>query len=144
MMLPSIFGDSFIDDFMNDDFMRFPSRQGKKMNFALKTDIKEVDGNYEISVDMPGYNKEDVSAKLDNGYLTISASHKEENDEKDDNGKYIRRERYVGEAKRSFFVGKDVRQEDMKAKFENGVLKLEFPKDTPKEVEEAKFIQIEG
>ena len=106
---------------------------------------KRQDGHYELDVDMPGFSKEDIKVELKDGYLTISASTKKDNDEKDENGKYIRRERYMGSCSRSFQVGDSVKQEDIKAKFENGILKLSVPKEEAQpKVEENKYIAIEG
>src|SRR5699024_10874335 len=89
---------------------------------AMKTDIREHDTGYELDIDLPGFKKDEIKAELENGYLTISATKSANNDEKDKKGKYIRRERYAGTMQRSFFVGDDVTQEDIKAKFENGIL----------------------
>jgi HSP20 family protein len=139
MLMPSIFGENLLDD-----WMRFPFG-GYSENSLMKTDIRESDGSYEMDIDMPGFQKEDIKAELKEGYLTISASTKKNNDEKDENGKYIRRERYMGSCSRSFYVGSDVKQEDIKAKFENGILKLTVPRQEalPK-TEENKCIAIEG
>ena len=107
--------------------------------------MKESDAGYEIGIELPGYKKEDVKAELKDGNLTISASTNTENDEKDENGKYIRRERFSGSCSRSFYVGEAVEQEDIKAKFEDGVLKVFVPKKEVKPVvEEKKYITIEG
>lgn len=147
MLMPSIFGENLIDDFF-EDFAR-PVR--RSMNYGapaagiMKTDVKETDGGYELNIDLPGYKKEDVKAELNEGYLTISASTESSNDEKDSNGKYIRRERYSGTCSRSFYVGEDVTQEEIKAKFEDGILKLFVPKKEEKnELPEKKYIAIEG
>lgn len=139
MLMPSIFGENLLDD-----WMRFPFG-GYSENSLMKTDIRESDGSYEMDIDMPGFQKEDIKAELKEGYLTISASTKKNNDEKDENGKYIRRERYMGSCSRSFYVGSDVKQEDIKAKFENGILKLTVSRQEalPK-TEENKCIAIEG
>ena len=153
MMMPSVFGDRFFDDFMND-FM-WPARQphrphhrhgcGPRHEFhPMKTDIVETEEGFEISMDLPGYDKEEVKAQLKDGYLTVSAERNEAEDTKDEEGRYIRRERFSGSYQRSFFVGKDVTQDDIRAKFEDGVLKLEIPKDVPKKVEEKQVISIEG
>lgn len=150
MMMPSIFRGSLFDDFMSNPFDSMFSTDrdlifGNRNSNLLKTDVKEKDGNYEFDIDLPGYQKEDVSAKLEDGYLTISASRNVNNDEKDDDGNYIRRERYTGHCQRSFFVGKGVKQEDVKAKFENGILHLTVPKiEEQKLVESEKRIEIEG
>jgi HSP20 family molecular chaperone IbpA len=109
----------------------------------MKTDVKEFDDRYEMGLDLPGYKKEDISAELKDGYLTVNASHEESSDEKNEDGKYIRRERYSGKCTRSFYVGEGVTEEDIKAKFEDGVLKLDIPKKEAK-LPEKKLIAIEG
>ena len=145
MLRPSIFGENLFDDFM--DGFAFPTANwnyAKNTANVMKTDIKENDKGYELDVDLPGYKKEDVKAELKDGYLTISASNDNTKEEKDEDGKYIRKERYTGSVSRSFYVGKYVTEEDIHAKFENGILKLSVPKvDAPK-VEENKYISIEG
>ena len=148
MLMPSIFGENLFDDFF-DDFMK-PSRGRRYIPSpsvsVMKTDVKETKDGFELDIDLPGYNKEDVKAQLKDGYLTINAEAKSEKDEKDEDGKkYIRRERYYGSCSRSFYVGDRVTEEDIKAKFENGILRVTVPKkeDAP-EVEENKFIAIEG
>ena len=130
------------DDFFNNDFWMSDLPALKSVP-SMKTDIKEVDGNYELSVELPGFNKEDISVELKNGYLTISAKHEESDDKKDDNGNYIRRERKVGSCVRSFYVGSAVKEEDIKAAYENGILKLSVPKDKEEAVEDKKLIRIE-
>lgn len=147
MLMPSIFGENLFDDFFGD-FTR-PARSVARYNTpassVMRTDVKETDNGFELDIDLPGYKKEDVQAELKEGYLTISAATKKENDEKDNNGKYIRRERYYGTCSRSFYVGEEVTQEDIKAKFEDGILKVSIPKKEAKPaVEESKFIAIEG
>ena len=140
MLLPSIFGEDLFDDWMMD----FPFRGNGSANL-MRTDVKETDNSYELDMDMPGFDKGDIKAELKNGYLTISASSNRNNDEKDKDGKYIRRERYTGSCSRSFYVGDDVKQEDIKAKFENGILKVTVPKKEEKPaVEENKYSSIEG
>ena len=145
MLMPSIFGENLFDDFM--DGFAFPTANwnyAKNTANVMKTDIKENDKGYELDVDLPGYKKEDVKAELKDGYLTISASNDNTKEEKDEDGKYIRKERYTGAVSRSFYVGKYVTEEDIHAKFENAILKLSVPKvDAPK-VEENKYISIEG
>ena len=144
MLMPSIFGRDFMDDFFTVPFgidTMTPVRDAGLM----KTDVKEKEDAFDLIMNLPGVKKEDVKAELKNGYLTISAETNQEKDEKDDDGKYVLRERHFGSAKRSFYVGKDVKQEDIKAKFEEGLLKLEIPKITKKpEVEEDHYIAIEG
>ena len=147
MLMPSIFGESLIDSFF-DGFVS-PAKQVVRYNTpttnVMKTDIKDTADGYELDIELPGYKKEDVSAELKDGYLTVSASIKSDNDQKDANGKYIRRERYYGSCSRSFYVGDVITQEDIKARFENGILKLYVPKKEEKPaVEEKKYIPIEG
>ena len=139
MLMPSIFGESLFDDFMDFPF------GGMKTNMMMKTDIRDAENSYELDIDMPGFKKEDIKAQLKDGYLTISASTNGNSDEKDKNGRYIRRERYLGSCSRSFYVGEGVKEEDIKAKFEDGILKLSVPKvDAKPQVEEKKYIAIEG
>jgi len=145
MLMPSIFGENLFDDWM--DFS-FPSIEkalyGNRSQNTMKTDVKETDNGYELDIDLPGFKKDEVNAQLENGYLKIEASKNLNNDEKDKNGKYIRRERYAGTMSRCFYVGDSVSQEDIHAKFEDGILKLSIPKKDPKKVEEKKYIAIEG
>ena len=146
MMMPSIFGGNlFNDDWMDFSFPDIDKElYGKHAKNLMKTDVKEKDGNYEVAIDLPGFKKDEITAELKDGYLTISAAKGLDKDEKDKEGKYIRRERYAGNMSRSFYVGKYVTEEDIHAKFENGILKLSVPKvDAPK-VEENKYISIEG
>ena len=139
MLLPGIFGEDLFDDWMDYPFTM--TRSTRLMN----TDVKETDNSYELDIDMPGFDKNDVKAELKDGYLTISATANKNNDEKDNDGKYIRKERYSGSCRRSFYVGDAVKQEDVKAKFENGTLKVTIPKKEEKPaVEENKHIAIEG
>ena len=139
MLMPSIFGENLFDDFMDFPF------GGKKINTMMKTDIRDTDSSYELDIDMPGFKKEDIKAQLKDGYLTISASTSANNDEQDKDGRYIRGERYAGSCSRSFYVGEGVKEEDIRAKFENGILKLSIPKvENKPQVEEQKYIAIEG
>ncbi len=149
MMMPSIFGENLFDDFMDFPFEReFFGRKnplyGKNEKNMMKTDVKELDHAYELDIDLPGFKKEEVTARLENGYLTISAAKGLDKDEKDKEGKYIRRERYAGAMSRSFYVGDDVKQEEIRAKFEDGILRLTVPKQDTQKVEENKYISIEG
>ena len=149
MMMPSVFGESLFDDLMDFPFEKefFSHRNplyGKHAQNVMKTDIKESDTAYEMDIDLPGFKKEAVSAKLENGYLTITAAKGLDKDEKNDKGVYIRRERYSGQCARTFYVGEAVTQEDIKAKFEDGILKVTIPKVEPKKVEDKKYIAIEG
>ena len=145
MLMPSLFRDDLFDTFF-DDF----TRAGRKFlptnssNAVMKTDVKELEGGYELNIELPGYQKENVQAQLKDGTLTITASRNTENEEKDEKGKFIRRERYYGNCTRSFYVGDEVEQEDIKARFENGVLIIDIPKKEAKpKIEENKYIAIE-
>ncbi|MGI6511457.1 MAG: Hsp20/alpha crystallin family protein [Catenisphaera adipataccumulans] len=109
----------------------------------MKTDITEKDGNFLLNMEMPGYQKEDVKISLDDGYLTISATHKQNNDEKDENGKLLRKERYEGSCSRSFYIGDGYKQEDIKAVFDNGELKITLPSKVEKVEEPKQYIEIE-
>ena len=142
MMMPSIFGENLFDDFMEDAF-KSPIF-GKREKNLMKTDIRENDNGYELDMDLPGFKKDEITVNLRDGYVTISAERGMERNEKDEKtGKFVRQERYSGSCQRSFYVGEDVKQEDMKARFEDGILHLEFPKATPKQVEESHRILIE-
>ena len=149
MMLPSIFGEDLFDEMMDfpfeDDF--FGKRNplyGKKAKNMMKTDVKEHETGYEVDIDLPGFKKEELNLDLTDGYLTISASKGLDKDEEDKKGKYIRKERYAGSMSRSFYVGDGITEEDIKAKYENGILKLSIPKKEAKAVEQKKHIAIEG
>ena len=146
MLMPTIFGERLFDNFMDDFGCPSVDRIAASKNTSnlMRTDIKETEDSFELEVELPGYKKEDVKAHLKDGYLTVNVSKDENNDVKDENGKYIRRERYSGSMSRSFYVGEDVQESDIKAKFEDGILKLAFPKEQPKKVEEPKYIAIEG
>ena len=110
----------------------------------FKTDIKDTGKEYVLEADLPGFKKDEVNVELENGYLTITAAKGLDKDEKNDKGVYIRRERYSGQCARTFYVGEAVTQEDIKAKFEDGILKVTIPKVEPKKVEDKKYIAIEG
>lgn len=147
MLMPRIFGENLFDDFF-DDF-RYPAKPAhpaKAPEFnIMKTDIRENEAGYELAVELPGLRKEDMKLELKDGYLTINAESKRENEEKDDKGNFIRCERYYGNSSRSFYVGEAVTQEDIKAKYEDGILKISVPKKELKPaVEETKYIAIEG
>ena len=150
MLRPSIFGEDLFDEMMNfpfeDEFFgKHNPLYGKHAKNMMKTDVRETDGSYEVDIDLPGFKKDEISAELKNGYLTISAAKGLDKDEKDKKtGNYIRRERYAGSMSRSFYVGDDVAQEDIHAKFENGILELTIPKKDAKAVEQNNYIAIEG
>ena len=143
MLMPSVFGEDLFDDFF-DDFAR-PARRSTPPTTMMKTDIKEMADRFELDIDLPGFKKEDVHAELKDGYLTINAENTSSNDEKNEDGKYVRRERFYGSCSRAFYVGDDVTEEDIKAKFDNGILKVIVPKKEAKPVvEDKKVITIEG
>ena len=149
MLLPAIFGENLFDDFMDDNFERnfFGSRNplyGKHSKNLMKTDVKETDNGYELDIDLPGFKKDEITAHLEDGYLTVSAAKGVDKDEKDKEGRYIRRERYSGSMTRSFYVGNAVTEQDIKAKYEDGILSLSIPKKDQKAVEAKKYIAIEG
>lgn len=153
MMMPSIFGENLFDDFMDFPFSKefeknfFGNKNplyGKHAKNMMKTDVRETENGYEVDIDLPGFKKDEITAKLDNGYLTISASKGLDKDEKDKDGHYIRRERYAGSMSRSFYIGEGITENDVKAKYEDGILRLSIPKKEPKKVEDKKYISIEG
>ena len=148
--LPAIFGENLMDvfnDFDRDFFRGFARPEhmlyGKNAQRMMKTDVKETDDGYELDVDLPGFKKDEIHLVLENGYLTISTEKSLENKE-EKKGKVLRQERYAGTMSRSFFVGENVTEEDIKAKYENGVLSLSVPKKEARKVPEKKTILIEG
>lgn len=154
MLMPSIFGEDLFDNFMKD----FPffddntesnvekklyGRRGKNL---MKTDIKETEGGYELEMDLPGFTKDEIKVSLENGYMTISAAKGLDKDEQDKkSGRYIRKERYAGSCERSFYVGEDITEEDIKGEFKHGILKLfVLKKEAKPAVEQKKYVSIEG
>ena len=130
-------------DNMFDDMFRDPFFTSSNTTKLMKTDIQEKDDKYILDMDLPGYDKEDIKAQLKDGYLTISAQKNTSNDEKDEEGNYIRRERYCGKCSRSFYVGDSIKEEDIKANFNNGILQLSFPKEVARKDEGTKYITID-
>ena len=153
MLTPSIFEENFIDDLFGfpymkefDDMNRGMERKlyGRKASRMMKTDIREKDENYEVSIDLPGFKKEDITVELSDGYITISASKNLDRDE-DKKGKLIRQERYAGSMSRSFYVGENVEKGDIEANYRHGVLNLTIPKKAmDKKIPEKNLIAIEG
>lgn len=147
-MLPSIFGENMLDEFFDDSFDRdfFGGGRnplyGKHAKNLMKTDIREKDNGYELAVDLPGFSKDEVSVDVRNGYMTISAAKGLDKDEDDKNGRVIRQERYAGSCSRSFYVG-DVKPEDVKAKYESGVLTITLPKAEQKKLSSGTSVVIE-
>ena len=148
--LPTIFGENLMDVF--DDFDRNFFRgwgnvdrelYGKHARHMMKTDVKEVENGYEVDIDLPGFKKDEITVQLDNGYLNISVAKGLDKDEEKKDSKYIRRERYAGAMSRSFYVGDNLTQQDIKAKFEDGILKISVPKKDVQQVAQNNHIAIE-
>ncbi len=131
MLMPAVFHENLFDDLFDPFFYgtRNAERADNK-HFAnmMKTDVKQTDSSYEVAVELPGCKKEDVQMELQDGYLTIQAVCRQNNDQNDENGRYLRRERFVGTCARSFYVGTEVRKEDIKARFADGILYITLPK----------------
>ena len=151
MLMPSIFGENLFDD----DWMNFPFTDeafwgkknplyGKHAQNMMKTDIRETDGSYELDVDLPGFKKDEIKVQLKDGYLTLTAAKGLDKDSQDKKGNYIRKERYAGTMSRSFYVGEAVNEEDVHAKYEDGILKISVPKKELEKVEKNGYISIEG
>ena len=147
-MLPSIFGENLFDDWFG--FPAFPEFHdidrklyGKHAYHEMKTDVHEHDDHYEIDIDLPGFQKDELTLNLENGYLTVGAAKGLDKEQKDKKGKVIRQERYAGAMQRTFYVGEALTEEDVHAKYENGVLSLTIPKKDQKKLPEHKSIAIE-
>jgi len=147
-MLPSIFGDSLFDEWFDLPFRELQNFDrklyGRRAAHEMKTDVHEHEDHYEVDIDLPGFKKEDIQLKLENGVLTVNAAKSVEKEENDQKGKLIRQERYSGALQRSFYVGEELTEEDIGAKFEDGVLKLTVARRDQKKLPEKKYIQIEG
>ena len=148
-MLPSIFGEGLFDDWFA--FPAWPEFRdadrklyGRHAAHEMKTDIHEHEDHYEVDIDLPGFKKDEINLHLEKGYLTVSAAKGLDEDKTDNKGKLIRRERYAGALQRSFFVGEQLDEKDISAKFENGVLSLCIAKRNQPKLPERKQIQIEG
>ena len=145
-MLPSIFGEDLFDDFYPFGLMNTGRTEealyGKHARNLMKTDVREKEDSYELDMDLPGFKKDEITVDLKNGYLTIGVSKGLDKDQKDADGKYIRRERYAGACSRSFYVGTAVRPEDIGAKYEDGILKLSVPKVVKRELPESTSIAV--
>ena len=149
MLMPSIFGEDLFDDWFDfPTFRDFDKTEkklyGKHAARLMKTDVHEHEDHYEVDIDLPGFKKDEVTLELQKGYLTVSAAKGLDKDENDKKGKLIRQERYAGAMQRTFFVGEGLTEEDIKARFENGVLSLRIPKKETPKVPEKKTILIEG
>ena len=149
MLRNGLFGEGLFDD-----WMRFPAFHdfddvekklyGRHAPHVMKTDVHENDEGYEVDIDLPGFKKDELNLRLENGYLTVSAAKGLDKDERTEKGKIIRQERYAGAMERSFYVGEAITEEDVKAKFEDGVLRLCIPKKDAQKLPEHKTIMIEG
>lgn len=148
MLMPSIFGENLFNDWMDFSFPQVADVDkelyGKHAKNMMKTDVKETEKGYEVAVDLPGFKKDEIQLELNDGYLTISAEKGLDKEEKDKKDKYIRRERYAGSMSRTFYVGESVTENDIHAKYENGILTLDVPKEEAKKVPEKRYISIEG
>ena len=143
MLLPRLFNDKFVDNVF-DDMFSFPSFFSMPSNRWMSTNVKDMGNDYQLEIELPGYKKEDIHAKLDNGYLTIAADQQSNNEVKDEDGKYIRKESYSGKCQRSFYVGEDLKEEDFKASFKDGILSVVFPKEkNQNKIENQRYIPIE-
>lgn len=143
MFVPAVFGENLFDDF--DPFSVFDDQSkafGRNAGRMMKTDVRETDKSFELDIDLPGFDKKDISATLKDGYLTVSAQKSQKNDEKDKKGRYVRRERWTGAMSRSFYVGDRVRESDIQAKYENGMLQISVPKTDALPAPEQKQITI--
>ena len=154
-MLPSIFGESLFDEFFDEaqelerEAFDMSTEEenalyGKSARNIMKTDVKETDTGYKVDVDLPGFDKDQINVEFNDGYLCIQASKEVNKEEKQESGKYIRKERYSGNVMRSFYIGEDMNKDDIHAKYENGILELTFPKGKEKKVENTRRILIEG
>ena len=150
MLMPSIFAENLFDDFFDDfpmprEFRNMDRRlYGKNAAREMKTDVHEHEDHYEVDIDLPGFKKDEITLTLENGYLTVGAAKGVNKDETDKKGKVIRQERYAGSLQRSFYVGDNLTEQDITARFENGVLSLSVPKAEARKVPEKKVIMIEG
>ena len=147
-MLPSIFGENLFDDFFSDPFeMMMPQSRnplyGKHAKNLMKTNVRETENSFEVDMDLPGFKKDEVNLELKDGYLTVSADKALDKDKKDNEGRYIRQERWSGSCSRSFYVGDTVKPEDVHAKFENGILQIALPKQEQKQLPSTTAIAIE-
>ncbi|MCM1188124.1 MAG: Hsp20/alpha crystallin family protein [bacterium] len=146
--VPAVFGENLFEDWIGKAFSDFGDLDrafyGKSGKSRMKTDVKESEDAYEVAMELPGFDRDEISAELDQGYLTVSASKNSDREETQEDGRYLRRERFLGTMQRSFYVGEGVKREDIRAKYENGVLKLEIPKKELQKLPENKTIAIEG
>lgn len=143
MLYPAFFDDDFFDDFDRAFAPQKNPLYGRHAKNMMKTDIRETDDAYLLDLELPGFRKEEINVRLENGYLTISAEKAVEADAGKTAGKVLRKERYEGSLERSFYVGESVRPEEISASYENGVLQLSVPKRTARKDPEKKTIEIQ-
>jgi HSP20 family molecular chaperone IbpA len=139
MLVPRKNNYDLLDDIFDDEFFNFKPIK----NEVLKTDIKEFDNHYELITDLPGYKKENIKLSVENGYLTINAKTNKEEDSSEKGGKIIRKERFMGELKRNFYVGDEINESDIKASFNEGILNISIPKKEKVNNNQKKYIEIE-
>ena len=148
-MLPSIFGENLFEELFEEPFRMmsaFDARNplyGRHAKNIMKTDVRETENTYELDIDLPGFKKEDVQVQLENGTLTIAAAKSLDKNEQDEKGRYLRQERYTGHCSRSFYVGDQVKAEDLSAKFEDGILRISMPKAPQRQLPQKNLIAIE-
>ncbi len=151
-MFPALMNDTMFSDLFDDPFFegwrnmdRAAACDPNMSAGMMSTDVRETDKGYMVDIDMPGFKKDDISLDLQNGYLTVSAHRNSSHEDKDDNGRWLRRERYAGSCSRSFYVGEDVKDSDIHASYKDGTLCLEMPKsEAQQQVETKHQIAIEG
>lgn len=142
-MLPSIFGENLFDEFFQDPFFRGKDPlYGKHAKDLMKTDVQETEDGYTVSVDLPGFQKDEVKVELQDGYLTVSAAKGLDKDQKDEEGRYVRRERYAGSCSRSFYVG-EIKPEEISCQYDSGVLTVKLPKVAPQPEQTTRRIEIQ-
>ena len=149
MYMPSIFGESLFDNMFPFDEKFFTEKKdplyGKNVSRLMKTDVRETEKTYELDIDLPGFKKDEIQIELKDGYLTVTATAKKaEENTSDKKEKYVQKERFHATCNRSFYVGDAITEEDVHAKYEDGILKLSVPKKEAKAVEQTKHIAIEG
>lgn len=148
-MMPSIFGENLFDDLFDRSFGMLPAMTGRDPLYGkhaahlMKTDVRETADRYEMDIDLPGFKKEDVRVELKEGYLTISASKGLDRSQQDEEGRFLRQERYAGAMSRSFYIGEEVEAKDVSAKFEDGILRLTLPKQVQQRLPVQSAIPIE-
>lgn len=151
-MFPALMNDTMFSDLFDDPFFegwrnmdRAAACNPNMSAGMMSTDVRETDKGYMVDIDMPGFKKDDISLDLQNGYLTVSAHRNSSHEDKDDNGRWLRRERYAGSCSRSFYVGEDVKESDIHASYRNGTLCIQVPKmQAQPQVESKHQIAIEG